>query len=99
MPFTARWWNPPIFYPMPGALALSEHLAGIAIVTTPLQWAGVSPLAAYNVALILSFGLSGFFAFLLGAPPDRIGRSRACARGWPSVSRPTAPASSRTCRC
>lgn len=66
VPFTERWWNPPIFYPMSGALALSEHLAGIAIVTTPLQWAGVSPLAAYNIALILSFALSGFFAFLLG---------------------------------
>lgn len=66
VPFTGRWWDPPIFYPLSGALALSEHLAGIAIVTTPLQWAGVSPLAAYNIALILSFGLSGFFAFLLG---------------------------------
>lgn len=66
VPFTERWWNPPVFYPMPGALALSEHLAGIAIVTTPLQWAGASPLAAYNIAFILSFGLSGFFAFLLG---------------------------------
>jgi hypothetical protein len=65
LPFTAPWWSPPIFYPMPGALALSEHLAGIAIVTTPLQAAGVGPLGAYNVALILSFALSGFFAFLL----------------------------------
>ena len=66
IPFSARWWDPPIFYPMTGALALSEHLAGVAIVTTPLQWAGVSALAAYNIALILSFALSGFFAFLLG---------------------------------
>ncbi|MBE3075571.1 MAG: hypothetical protein IMZ75_11625 [Actinobacteria bacterium] len=66
VPFTARWWDPPIFYPMSGALALSEHLFGIALFTTPMQWAGVGPLAAYNVALILSFGLSGFFAYLLG---------------------------------
>ncbi len=65
VPFTARWWSPPIFHPMQGALALSEHLAGIAVVTTPLQWAGASPLMAYNAALILSFALSGFFAFLL----------------------------------
>ncbi len=65
VPFTARWWSPPIFYPMPGALALSEHLFGIALVTTPMQWAGLSPVAAYNVAFILSYGLSGFFAFLL----------------------------------
>ncbi|HUR58404.1 MAG TPA: hypothetical protein VM029_11880, partial [Opitutaceae bacterium] len=50
---------------MTGALALSEHLAGFGILTTPLQWAGATPLAAYNVAFVLSFALSGFFAFLL----------------------------------
>ncbi|HEX6975527.1 MAG TPA: hypothetical protein VF147_14075, partial [Vicinamibacterales bacterium] len=66
VPFTARWWSPPIFYPMPGAFALSEHLFGIALFTTPMQWAGLNALAAYNAALILSFALSGFFAFLLG---------------------------------
>lgn len=65
-PFTEAWWNPPIFYPMKGAFALSEHLAGVAIVTAPLHVVGVTPLAAYNVALILSCWLSGFFAFLLG---------------------------------
>ena len=40
VPFTAAWWSPPVFYPMPGALALSEHLAGIAVFTTPLQKSG-----------------------------------------------------------
>lgn len=65
LPFTDRWWSPQIFYPMPGGLALSEHLAGLGLITTPLQLLGASPLAAYNMALILSFGLSGFFAFLL----------------------------------
>jgi hypothetical protein len=65
VPFTARWWNPPIFHPMEGALALSEHLAGIGVITTPLQRLGATPLMAYNAALILSFALSGFFAFLL----------------------------------
>jgi hypothetical protein len=65
VPFTARWWSPPIFHPMQGALGLSEHLAGIGVVTTPLQFLGAPPLAAYNAALILSFALSGFFAFLL----------------------------------
>jgi hypothetical protein len=65
VPFTAAWWNAPIFYPMPGALALSEHLAGIAVFTTPLQLAGLSPIGAYNVALIASCWLSGYFAFAL----------------------------------
>jgi hypothetical protein len=65
VPFTERWWNPPMFFPMRGALALSEHLAGIGLITTPLQLLHASPLAAYNIALILSFALSGFFTFFL----------------------------------
>jgi hypothetical protein len=65
VPFTTTWWNPPIFYPMPGALALSEHLAGISPFTTPLLRLGASPALAYNAALLLSCTLSGFFAYLL----------------------------------
>jgi len=65
IPFSERWWNPPVFFPMRGALALSEHLAGIGIMTTPLQGLHVSALAAYNIAFILSFALSGLFTFLL----------------------------------
>jgi hypothetical protein len=65
LPFTERWWNPPVFYPLEGAFALSEHLFGIALFTTPLQWAGASALTSYNLALIVSFTLSAFFTFLL----------------------------------
>lgn len=65
VPFTDAWWSPPVFYPLPGTFALSEHLAGIALFTAPLQLAGLPPLAAYNSALILSGWLSGYFAFLL----------------------------------
>jgi hypothetical protein len=66
VPFTEAWWSPPIFYPMAGAFALSEHLAGVALFTAPLHFLGVNALAAYNVALVLSCWLSAFFAFLLG---------------------------------
>ena len=65
VPFSAGWWSPPIFYPMTGALALSEHLAGIALVTAPVFATGAGALAAYNVALLLSCWLSGYFTFLL----------------------------------
>jgi hypothetical protein len=65
IPFTESWWNPPIFHPMTGALALSEHLAGIGLISTPVQLLGGSALTGYNVAFILSFALSGFFAWLL----------------------------------
>ena len=65
IPFSDRWWNPPVFHPMKGALALSEHFAGLGVITTPLQLAGANAVAAYNAAFILSFALSGLFAFLL----------------------------------
>ncbi len=65
VPFTAAWWNAPLFYPMRDALALSEHLAGLAPLSTPLLLAGLGPLGTYNVVLILTFALSGFFAYLL----------------------------------
>jgi hypothetical protein len=65
IPFTDQWWSPPIFYPMRGALALSEHLAGIAFFTTPLLHLGATPAFGYNVALLLSYALSGFFAYAL----------------------------------
>lgn len=65
LPFSTGWWSPPIFYPMPGALALSEHLAGIALLTTPLLLVGGSPALAYNLALLASTTLSGFLTYLL----------------------------------
>ncbi|MBA3641419.1 MAG: hypothetical protein H0W53_19540 [Acidobacteria bacterium] len=66
LPFTERWWNAPVFYPMTGSFALSEHLVGVALFTAPLHLLGVNPIAAYNVALILSSWLSGLFAYRLG---------------------------------
>jgi hypothetical protein len=65
VPLTPRWWNPPTFHPLPGVLALSEHLLGLAPLTSPLQWLGASPLAAYNVAFLLSFLLSAAAAYWL----------------------------------
>jgi hypothetical protein len=65
VPFTERWWSPPIFYPMRGALTLSEHLAGIGFFTSPLIRFGATPALAYNVAFLLSFALSGFFTYQL----------------------------------
>ena len=66
LPFTDTWWNAPVFSPMAGSFALSEHLVGVALFTAPLHLVGVNPIAAYNVALILSSWLSGLFGYLLG---------------------------------
>jgi hypothetical protein len=65
-PFTDAWWNAPIMWPMPGALALSEHLIGLSLVATPLQHMGANPITVYNICFLLTYALSGFFAFLLG---------------------------------
>ena len=64
-PLTERWWNPTMMWPMPGAMALSEHLLGLSVLATPLQLAGANAITAYNVWLLLTYALSGFFAFLL----------------------------------
>ena len=65
-PLTETWWNAPMMWPMAGSMALSEHLLGMSVVATPLQWLGVTPIGAYNVWFLLTFALSGFFAYLLG---------------------------------
>ena len=65
LPLSDAWWDAPFFVPLPGALGLSEHLLGISVLTTPLQMAGAGPVTAYNVAMLTSYALSGFFAYLL----------------------------------
>lgn len=65
VPFTERWWNAPAMVPLDGSLALSEHLLGLSVFATPMQWAGASPLVAYNLSFLLSYALSAVFAYAL----------------------------------
>src|SRR4249919_2771595 len=55
VPLTAHWWNGPMFYPAPGAMALSETLLNLVPLSTPLQWAGASAVLTYNPLFLLSF--------------------------------------------
>lgn len=55
----------PMYHPAPLTLAYSEHLTGIALFLLPLHAAGVEPLAIYNIAMLLSFALSGYGAYVL----------------------------------
>lgn len=73
VPFTADWWNGAVFYPAPGALALSDHRVGIGLITTPLILGGVTPLAAHNVALLASYVLSAVAAYALAFSLTRSG--------------------------
>jgi hypothetical protein len=65
VPLTERWLNAPMFWPLPGTLTLSEHLLGISVLTTPLQWLGSSPISAFNLAVLLSFPLCAIAAHAL----------------------------------
>jgi hypothetical protein len=61
----SRLFQANIFYPARYSLAFSENLYGIAVVLFPLRAAGVTPLAAYNVAMLLGYAFCGFAAYLL----------------------------------
>ena len=76
MPWTHDWYQFPIFHPMPDMLALSEHLLGVSVIATPLQWLTGSPLVAYNLTMLLSFPLCGLAMYVLAW---RLTRNRAAA--------------------
>lgn len=59
LPLTATYWNAPYYWPMRGALALTEHFAGLSPITTPMQWLGASPLTAANLLIICATWWSG----------------------------------------
>jgi hypothetical protein len=60
VPFTQGWWNAPFFRPLPDALALTEHFAGLWPFAAPIQLLGASPLVAYNLILIASIWWSAW---------------------------------------
>ena len=55
-----------IFHPSKYPLAYSENLFGIAIISFPFYLLGLTPLAIYNIALLLGYAFSGYGAFVLG---------------------------------
>jgi F5/8 type C domain len=65
LPFTSGWWDALQFHPVPGSIAFSDHRVGLTLISQPVQWAGGSPVAAYNLALLLSFPLSAAAAHLV----------------------------------
>jgi hypothetical protein len=68
-----------IFHPYPRTLAYSELLLGNGLLALPLTAASGNPVLGYNVALLLSFVLSGFGTYLLVRK-----LTRSPAAGWVS---------------
>lgn len=56
--------NGNIFYPEPRTLAYTDSVLMQGVVASPLIWAGLSPVSAYNVVLLASVALSGWAMFL-----------------------------------
>jgi hypothetical protein len=54
-----------IFYPERRTLAYSEHLFVQSMMGAPLAWAGVQPVAVYNLILIAGFVLTGWTTSLV----------------------------------
>jgi hypothetical protein len=54
-----------IFYPERRTLAYSEHLFVQSMMGAPLAWAGVQPVAVYNLVLIAGFALTGWTTALV----------------------------------
>jgi hypothetical protein len=55
----------PIFHPSLYALAFSEHIYGIALLTLPFRLLGAGPVMVHNIALLLGFAGSGYGAYVL----------------------------------
>lgn len=65
LPLTRQWWDGFGFFPADGMMAFSAHFLGASLIASPLQWLGATPVAAYNVTLLLSYPLSGIAAYAL----------------------------------
>jgi len=65
VPFTQAWWQFPIFWPAPDALAFSEHFLGVSLIATPLVWLTGNPVLAANLTLLATFPLCALAAFAL----------------------------------
>ena len=68
-------WDAPIYYPYRNTLAFSENLLGIAVLVAPVYWITANPILAYNVALIVSFAISGVGMYLLATALTRSRRA------------------------
>ena len=65
LPFSPSWWNPPYFYPAQGVSAFTENLVGVSVIASPVYWLTHNPLAAYNIALFVTWPLSAIAVYLL----------------------------------
>jgi hypothetical protein len=73
------FWNANLFYPVRGALALSDHLLALAAEDFVLSAFLPTPAAAYNVLLVLAFAASGTVTYA-------VARASGCGRAASTVA-------------
>ncbi len=61
----ARWFDGNIFYPVPDALAYSEHLVAQAVQIFPVYLLTGNPILCYNLLFLSTYVLSGLATYLL----------------------------------
>src|SRR5262245_41978293 len=67
LPFTSAWWDAPHFYPTAGVAALTENLVGFVPFSSPVMWLTGNSIAAYNVAIFLTWPLTALAGYFLVA--------------------------------
>lgn len=65
VPYSARWWDAPHYYPTRGVTTLTENLLGMYPVASPIYWLTGNPVLTYNLTLFVTWPLSAFGVFLL----------------------------------
>jgi hypothetical protein len=67
VPFSSDWWNARQFYPTEGVVTFTENLVGFSPFSSPIIWLTGNSIAGYNVALLLTWPLTAFAAYVLVA--------------------------------
>jgi hypothetical protein len=67
-------FNGNTFYPHPNSIALSEHMAGLAIFNVPVQWFTDNPWVGYNLLIFSAYFFSaiGGYLFILYLTKNKI---------------------------
>jgi hypothetical protein len=65
VPYTDAWWQFPAFAPVADTTAFTEHLLGVSVLSSPLVWLTGSPIAGYDLTILLAYPLSALAMFAL----------------------------------
>jgi len=62
LPLSQRWVDGFFFYPVGGALTLSDHRLGLSPIASPLLWLRLDPITVYNLTFLATYPLCAIAA-------------------------------------